>query len=185
MIKINLSPSTRRRARGRLRLPALRFNLGILLLALYVLTGAAVGWWYLSLSAAQKRLATENERAQRELDSLKATIAQSGALKADVTDVRKRVEVIEELTRDQGRPTRLFDAFVDLVPRDVWVTSLEERESRLKIAGTAYSPTAVADLMSNLRSSGRFKDVEIVSSRQDLSKQPRLVTFEVTCRFEG
>jgi len=40
-------------------------------------------------------------------------------------------------------------------------------------------------LMTNLRASGKFKDVDIVVSRQDLAKVPRLVTFEVTCRFES
>jgi hypothetical protein len=39
--------------------------------------------------------------------------------------------------------------------------------------------------MANLRASGKFKEVEIVVSRQDLGKSPQLVTFEVTCRFEG
>jgi type IV pilus assembly protein PilN len=185
MIRINLSPSTGRGPGRGLRLPVLRFNLGFVFLAVYATAGAAVGWWYVSRAAEQQRIVTENQRAQRELDTLKATIAQSGTLKAELTDARKRVDVLEALTRDQGRAIRLFDAFVDLVPRDVWLTSLEERENRLKIAGTAYSTTAVADLMSNLRGSGRFKDVDIVVSRQDLSKQPRLVTFEVTCRFEG
>jgi hypothetical protein len=38
--------------------------------------------------------------------------------------------------------------------------------------------------MSNLKSSGRFKDVDIVISRQAIDKTPRLVTFEVTCKIE-
>jgi Tfp pilus assembly protein PilN len=54
----------------------------------------------------------------------------------------------------------------------------------LKIAGSAFSTTAVADFMANLKSSGKFRDVDLIVSRQDLSKAPRLVTFEVTCRFE-
>ena len=29
-----------------------------------------------------------------------------------------------------------------------------------------------------------FKDVDLVESRQDLTKSPRTITFEVTCRFE-
>jgi hypothetical protein len=38
--------------------------------------------------------------------------------------------------------------------------------------------------MSNLKSSGKFKEVDIVISRQAIDKTPSLVTFEVTCRFE-
>jgi hypothetical protein len=39
--------------------------------------------------------------------------------------------------------------------------------------------------MQNLRNSGKFKDVDIVVSRRDLGRPTPLVTFEVTCRFEG
>ena len=73
----------------------------------------------------------------------------------------------------------------DVVPRDLWITGMEERDSVLKLTGSAFSTTAVSDLMSNLRSSGRFKSIDIVISRQDLAKTPSMVTFEVTCRFES
>jgi len=44
---------------------------------------------------------------------------------------------------------------------------------------------AIADFMSNLRSSGKFKDVDLVVTRRDLARPSPLVTFEVTCRYEG
>ena len=74
----------------------------------------------------------------------------------------------------------LLDSFADVVPRDLWITGMEERDSVLKLTGSAFSTTAVSDLMSNLRSSGRFKSIDIVISRQDLAKSPSMVTFEVT-----
>ena len=80
---------------------------------------------------------------------------------------------------------RLFDALADVVPRDLWLTGLEERGDTMHITGTSYSMTAVSDFMNNLRASGRFKDVDIVTSRQDLTKTPRTVLFQVTCRFES
>jgi len=42
----------------------------------------------------------------------------------------------------------------------------------------------VSDFMTNLKASGKFKDVDLVDARQDLTKSPRTVTFEVSCRFE-
>jgi len=79
----------------------------------------------------------------------------------------------------------MFDAFASVVPNDLWVTRMEEKGNILKVTGTAFSAVAVSDLMANLRASGKFKEVDIVVSRQDLGKTPRLVTFEVTCRFES
>ena len=61
----------------------------------------------------------------------------------------------------------------------------EPVQLQIKVSGSAFSPTAVADFMSNLRASGKFKDVDLVVSRRDLARPLPLVTFEVTCRFEG
>jgi len=91
---------------------------------------------------------------------------------------------LEDITKGQGRSIVLLDAFIDTVPRDLWITGFEQKESALKLAGTAFSTTAVSDFMSNLKSSGKFKDVDIVISKQAFDKTPSLVTFEVTCKFE-
>ncbi len=70
------------------------------------------------------------------------------------------------------------------MPADLWLTRIEEKSHQLRLAGTAYSSVAVSDFMVNLKSTGRFKDVDLVESRQDLTKSPRTITFEVACRFE-
>jgi Tfp pilus assembly protein PilN len=184
MIRINLSPSAEQ-GRRTLRLPGLGLNLGVLFAVLYLGAFAGVGGYWWSLTSDRARLNVDIGRAQQELTSLKAEIGKGASIKADVADMRKRVEVIEALTKDQGRPIMLFDAFADMIPRDLWITGLEEKNSTLRVSGSAFSTVAVSDFMANLRASGRFKDVDIVVSRQDHSKAPRLVTFEVTCRFES
>ena len=88
------------------------------------------------------------------------------------------------LTGKAARPVYLLDAMADTLPPDLWLTRLEERGPSLRIAGTTYSSVALSDFMANLKASGRFKDVDLVDAKQDLSKSPRTITFEVTCRFE-
>ena len=183
MIKINLAPPTVGRRRAGLRLPS--FNLGLLFGVLWLLGLLYVGWSWWERSAEEARLVADNQAKERELKVLKDKIGKGGNVKNDVAEMRKRVEVIENLTRDQSRPIRMFDAFADMIPRDLWITGFEDKGSVLKVNGTAFSPKAVADFMTNLRASGRFKEVDIVLSRQDPAKTPRLVTFEVTCRFES
>ena len=104
---------------------------------------------------------------------------------AEVFDILRVQPVIGSFfTKDQSRLIRVFDAFASVVPNDLWITKMEERDKLLKVSGSAFSSLAVSDLMANLRASGKFKEVDIVISRQDLVKTPRLVTFEVTCRVE-
>lgn len=188
MIRINLAPpeGRPRRAGGpklSLRMP--EFNLGILFGILYLATAAGLGGWWWYTTGREADLTTQLNTSTAELAVLKQRVGQVGKVREQVAELKKRIDALEELTKSQARPVVLFDALADVVPRDLWLTGLEERGNTLRITGTSYSTTAVADFMSNLRSSGRFKDVDIVTSRQDITKTPRLVTFEVTCRFES
>ena len=106
-------------------------------------------------------------------------------MKDMAAELRKRVDIIETLTKNQSRPILLVDAFANTVPPDLWITALEDRNATLKIMGSATSTVAISNFMTNLHKTGKFKDVDIIISRQDLARPNPLVTFEVTCRFEG
>lgn len=185
MIRINLAPAETRRRRPGFKIPIPSPNLAWLFGLLYLLAAVGVGshWW--GLTRTEAKLAGDLDRGTKELQSLKSTLGQGANVKAQLTDIQRRVQVIEELMKGQARSIIMLDAFADVVPRDLWITSMEEKGSQLKLTGTAYSTTAVSDLMSNLRSSGKFKEIDLVVSRQDLAKTPSVVTFEVTCRFES
>ena len=185
MIRINLAPPIHRQSVRdfRLHMPAL--NLGVAFLVLYVGALSGVTLYWAHLYREEQRLITEIADANQQLTMLKPITAQAARVKEQLADLKSRVTTIEALTKDQSKPIRILDAFAGVVPNDLWITKMEERGSMLKVSGTAFSPTAVSDLMANLRASGKFKEVEIVMSKQDLNKSPRLVTFEVTCRFES
>jgi Tfp pilus assembly protein PilN len=188
MIRINLAPEpTRRRRRVGLRLnvglPS--FNLGLLFGFVYLAAVLGVGSYWWTMKATEDRLRAEIAQAKREIDTLKVQIGQENKMKDMATELRKRIDVIETLTKNQARPILLVDAFANTVPPDLWITGLEERNAALKISGSATSSVAISNFMSNLRKTGKFKDVDIIISRQDLGRPSPLVTFEVTCRFEG
>jgi Fimbrial assembly protein (PilN) len=102
-------------------------------------------------------------------------------LRHDEMQLNKRINILRhELTSHKA----LLDAFLDVIPAELWLTSLEGRGLELRAVGSARSARAVANLMLNLRASGKFSEVEIVTSKQDVGKiPPAPVTFEVTCRF--
>jgi len=184
MIKINLSPAGGRGGPAfQFRLPS--FNVGLLFLVIYLAALGGVGTYWWQLTSDETRLIGDIDRMSRELTTLRAVTGQGPQVKAQAAELRQRVQVIGELTKSQGRPLRFLDAFVDNIPKDLWITGIEEKGSTLNFKGTAFSTTAVSDFMQNLRASGRFKEVDIVVARQEITKTPRFVTFEVTCRFES
>jgi type IV pilus assembly protein PilN len=184
VIRINLAPADVQRSRPGAGFSMPSINVGLVFLVICVLELGVIGAWWVSARNHEQQLLAENDRTAKEIDTLKATVGQGSNLKAQLADIRKRVEVIGDLVKGQQRPVQLLDAFADTVPRDLWITGFEDKGAVLKVSGTAFSTKAVSDFMANLRQSGKFKDVDIVVSRQDLTKNPSMVTFEVTCRFE-
>jgi type IV pilus assembly protein PilN len=184
MIKINLAPPERHRRRVGFQFELPSFNLGVLFAILYIVVVAGIGAVWVWRAAAESRLIAQVQKDKADLAVLKATIGQGAKIKEQLASLKARLKAIEDLTKNQGRSIALLDAFVDAVPPDLWINTLEDKGVALKVTGTAFSPTAVSDFMSNLRRSGRFKEIDIVVAKQDLAKNPRPVSFEVTCRFE-
>ena len=151
MIKINLAPERgRRRGAGfkgfKIGLPA--FNLGLLFGVVYLglLLFIGVYWWV--LAATQANLTAEIDRAQKDLALLKQQIGQESKVRDLATELRKRVDVIEAISKAPGQKIELVDAFASVIPNDLWVTAFEERSGQIKITGSAFSPTAMYSLPS-------------------------------------
>jgi type IV pilus assembly protein PilN len=179
VIKINLAPPTTR-TRG----AGTGVNLGIVfgaLGALLVLGLAAYGW---VVSADVSRLRADIQQSQREIARLKPIIAEGQRYRQQKEELERRVNAIEIVARNQARPTYLLDALADMLPADLWLTRIEEKSQQLRLAGTTFSSVTLSDFMANLKASGKFKEVDLVESRQDLAKTPRTITFEVVCQFE-
>jgi type IV pilus assembly protein PilN len=181
MIKINLAPP---RAKKGFTFQVPTFNLGILFGILFAVLVVLIGgvWWY--FESETTRLQNEIAENQREIDRLQVVIAEGLKFKKDKEELEKRVNAIEAVARMQPRPVYLMDSVADMLPKDLWLTRMEERSGVIKFGGTTYSSTALSDFMSNLRASGKFKEVDLVEHRQDLTKSPRTITFEVSARFE-
>ncbi len=178
MIRINLAPPVAR-PRG-VRPSLVVMTLG----AAWLAALGGLGWWYVALTHGEARLTEQVTILNRELTVLQTMLGRGEGVRQALGDLTRRTQAIDELTRGQGTTIRILDSVLDVVPRDLWLTSLEGRGLELRAAGAARSASAVADFTSNLRASRTFKDVEIVMSKQDLGQTPPgPVSFEVTCRF--
>lgn len=186
MIRINLAPPPTKKAGPSLSVTTgtgginLGIVFGVLLIGLIGVLGAY--WWKVSSDVAW--LANEIQLGEAEKKRLEGVIAEGQRYKREKEELESRVNAIERVARDQARPAYLMDAMADMLVPDLWLSRVEERGQQLRLAGTTFSPTALSDFMTNLKASGKFRDVDLVESRQDLTKSPRTITFEVSCRFE-
>lgn len=133
---------------------------------------------------------------QRDISKLREDIAQKESEKRTMAQLEKeindyeaeqrrlqgRLDVIENLKRNQAGPVRLLEAVGDTVTltETLWLTSMEEKPgSQIEFKGRAGSVNAVANFITNLSSSGYFQDVEIKESVEK-PQQGAASSFEFT-----
>ena len=64
----------------------------------------------------------------------------------------------------------------------VWLGTMNEDGNTLNLTGTALSATAVANLLTNLKKSDYFKNVELKETSQDQSvKDMQAFQFTIVC----
>ena len=175
MIRINLlSIPKSKRGKRTVSAPAVSGsgpNLMIVALVVVILTaGGNLGWWY-KINHEGQRIAQDMAKAEkenRELLQVKARVEQKNK---QAEAYQRRVDVIDRLRAAQSGPKELLAMIGDTVNATdaVWLSKMNDEGPNINIEGTALSIDAVANLMSNLKRTGYFKNVEMKESYQDES----------------
>ena len=137
-----------------------------------LVAGALVcGWRYWSLGREAARLTSDIEKAQKETNNLKAIIAQVEDFEQQKVDLQQRVELIEELRKEQTGPVHMLDEISRSLPPLLWLTNLKQSpNNEVLIDGRSNTLTSISDFVASLESTGYFqKSIEIVSTTSDTS----------------
>ena len=186
MIKINLVAETPAGTpdSGRIKAP---ISLGakqgdIILLIMLALGIIVVGTqWYLLTSKRAELRQVEQER-RRERDELLVYIQKVEELEAKRESLRNKIEVIEELKRNQQGPVRIMDEVSRALPELVWITKLNLKNTELVLNGTAMDENAVANYIANLDASPFFEEPELKNLQRDRGDTFR---FQLKCMFNN
>jgi type IV pilus assembly protein PilN len=164
MIKINLVAETPAAAATQAARP--QFSLGakqgdIILLIVLALACVVVGTqWYL-LTSKRAELRRVEQQRRRERDELLQYIKKVEELEAKREALRHKIEVIEELKRNQRGPVKIMDEVSRALPELVWLTKLTLRGNELVLDGIAMDENAVANYIANLNDSPYFEEPEL------------------------
>jgi Tfp pilus assembly protein PilN len=96
----------------------------------------------------------------------------------------RRVKVIDELRAQQSGPVNLLNTVGEMVNNTdaVWLNDMAESGNNININGVALTTNAVANLMTNLKRSGYFKNVEIrIASQDPAVKEMTNFNFTLIC----
>jgi Tfp pilus assembly protein PilN len=155
--------------------------LPILHLLLILGTAAAGYFWYANLSSQSLDLSNRIAGLQTEQKRLDTVIKQNQIFEARKVALQKRIEVIEDLKKNQLSPVVVLDALADAIDRTrfVWLSSLSQNNTTLNMAGTGTSVDALSEFVANLKATKYFHNINL--ARFDDAKGN--YTFSMTTEF--
>jgi len=181
MIRINLLPTKRKPARKITEFQKQLMIGGIVLVGLFL----GLGYYAISLNSKISEL-------QSNRDAAKATIAkQENMLKEvkNIEDERKKVtekiNIIEQLKKNQQGPVRMLDEIGRAVPTGVALTSLAETSGSISINGDAFANEDIVKFVENLKSSPFLQEVYLLESSLTADKNVQIYRFKLQMKYKG
>ncbi|KJS03100.1 MAG: pilus assembly protein PilN [Desulfobulbaceae bacterium BRH_c16a] len=176
MLKINLLPIRQLKKRAK----ATQQLFGMVLLFLLVLALLAVA----GVIQAQKinTLKTDIAQLTAEKNSYAPTLKKIADFKKDIEELTRKTEIINKLKTDSSLTVRVLDEVANKVDNQrMWLESLQQDNSVLRLSGIALDDQTVAQFMDNLKESPFVQDVALSGSSQKSVSGRNLKSFELNC----
>ena len=165
MIRINLLGVERQKARKTTAALDGSRHTTLACVAVLVLSGLGVGWWYWALTQASARVDAEIVSAQDEAARLRSLLTEVQQFEARRAQLQQRVALIQQLRGGQSLPVQLLDILSKSIPDMLWLTDVEEKDTSVTIQGLSTTLIAVSDLVGNLGTTPLLKKpIEIVNT---------------------
>lgn len=178
MIKINLLP-----LRASKKKEVVRKQVSILILSIIGTLAVGVSIYGLLLAKINTAKA-QIVSSEAEMTSLKAKIGAINDLKKLQADVKKKLDVLNQLRRAKSGPASRLAALSDAVPEKLWLTRYAESSGSVSVSGFALNEELIALFMRNLQSSGAFTNVELQVSEQTESGGVKAKRFDLAFQIQ-
>ena len=122
-------------------------------------------WWH--LKSVSDDYANKIRTAQQEVDRLKSIIEEVNGYEKKKANLEAKINLINELKRNQKGPVRLMDEVSRALPDLVWMTDMSVAGDLISIKGKSMTPNAVANFIENLKKSSYFAEPTFDSMTQD------------------
>jgi type IV pilus assembly protein PilN len=184
MIRINLLAVEREQKKR----PSLLATQKVAIAGSAILAAAALflGWRFVSLRQESARVDAEIRAAQLETQRLRTVLQDVQNFETRKQQLQQRVALIEELRKGQSGPVRMLDEISRALPDRLWLTTLAQDTTGVKLDGRTTSLTALSDFVGNLENSGYFaRPVEILDSQVENNQGAGdVVRFSVKAQFQ-
>ncbi|MBT0665633.1 PilN domain-containing protein [Geobacter pelophilus] len=178
MVRINLLPVRTNKKKETAKQQVLIFAL--------VVAGCLVACISVYSLTLAKIAATKQEigKSEKEIAILKTKIGEIDNIKKLQDEVRRKLDVLNQLRKNKTGPASRLAHICDAIPEKVWLTKYVESSAATSLAGVAYNEELIAELMRNLMATGDFSNVELQVSEQYEVVGVKAKRFELICTLK-
>ncbi len=152
-------------------------------LAILVFAGAGIFLYHMQLESTHDKLQNQIADANRQIASMMRVKQAYLERQKDYDAFKRRFDIIDQLRAQQGGPVALLNSVSATVNSTdgVWLLTLRDDGTTVALDGVALGPNNVATLMTNLRNSGYFKNIELHDTVQEDSPKIQTFSFSLVC----
>jgi type IV pilus assembly protein PilN len=134
-------------------------------------------WWH--VASVKRDWDEKNQKAQAEVDRLKSIIDEVNGYEKKKANLEAKINLINDLKRNQHGPVRLMDEVSKALPDLVWLNDMNLIGQTIGIHGKAMTPNAVANFIENLKKSPYFAEPRFDA----LSQEGPIYNFGLSVTF--
>lgn len=158
-------------------------NVNNIFVIAFLLVGllAAGGYWFLQkreLAARQETVAQRKQIADR----LESIIKEVEDFQKRKDNLQQRIDLINELKKNQKGPVRIMDQISRDLPDLVWLDNMSINAGRVTLAGRGLNPNAIALFIENIKNDPYFEEPQVGSMTQT-SVTPLVYSFDMNFAF--
>jgi Tfp pilus assembly protein PilN len=152
-------------------------------LALFVVAAAGIYFYYLRLESTHEKLQVQITEANRSIASMVKVKQAYLERQKDYDAFKRRFDIIDQLRAGQLGPVPLLNNLSETVNKTdgVWLLNMRDEGASVSLDGVALGPNNVANLMTNLRRSGYYKNVELRETSQEDNPKLQTFSFSLVC----
>lgn len=142
---------------------------------------AAGGYWWWQKRELQQRLEIVAQR-KADADRLESIIKEVDDYQTRKDNLQKRIDLINELKKNQKGPVRIMDQISRDLPDLVWLDTVTINAGRVGLNGRGLNPNAIALFVENVKNDPYFEEPQLGSMTQ-ASVTPLVYTFDMSFAF--
>ena len=152
-------------------------------LALLVVACAGFYFYHMRLESTHEKLQAQLNEANKTITSMIKVKQAYLERQKDYDAFKRRFDVIDQLRAGQMGPVLLLTNLSDTVNKTegVWLLNMHDDGATVSMDGLALGPNNVANLMTNLRRSGYYKNVELRETQQEDNQKIQTFSFSLVC----